>query len=57
MPRRVAVIVAVSLLWTAVAARAQDVRAGIDYRVELMSILFRLAGNNEYRQCRVTAYD
>jgi hypothetical protein len=46
-----------SLLWTAVAARAQDSRTGVDYRIELMSIVFRLAGNNEYHQCRVPAYD
>jgi len=45
------------LLGSAVAARAQAWRAGIDSRVELMSILFRLAGNQEYRQCRVPAYD
>ncbi len=56
MPRRVAVFVLTSLLWTT-AAGAQDVRAATDYRVELMSILFRLAGNNEYHQCRVPAYD
>jgi hypothetical protein len=57
MPRRIAVTVLASLLGTAVAARAQDWRAGIDSRVELMSILFRLAGNQEFRQCRAAAYD
>jgi hypothetical protein len=57
MPRRIAVTVLAFLLGTAVAARAQDWRAGIDSRVELMSILFRLAGNQEYRQCRAAAYD
>jgi hypothetical protein len=41
----------------AVAARAQELRAAVDPRVELMSILFRLAGNKEYRQCRVPLYD
>ena len=55
--RRIAVTVLAFLLGTAVAARAQDWRAGIDSRVELMSILFRLAGNQEYRQCRAAAYD
>jgi hypothetical protein len=45
------------LLGSAVAASAQTWRAGIDSRVELVSILFRLAGNQEYRQCRVPAYD
>jgi hypothetical protein len=57
MPRRIAVTVLALLLGTAEAARAQDWRAGIDSRVELMSILFRLAGNQEYRQCRAPAYD
>lgn len=56
MRRRIAVILAF-LLGSAVAASAQAWRAGIDSRVELMSILFRLAGNQEYRQCRVPAYD
>jgi hypothetical protein len=37
--------------------RAQDWRAGTDPRVELMSILFRLAGNQEYNGCRVPLYD
>lgn len=57
MPRRFAVILPAILLWTAVAARTQDWHAGVDSRVELMSILFRLAGNTEYRQCRAPAYD
>ena len=38
------------------AASAQELRAQIDPRVELMSILFRLAGNPEYNQCRVPLY-
>jgi hypothetical protein len=46
-----------ALLWAAVAVNAQEWRSGIDSRIELMSILFRLAGNGEYRQCRVPAYD
>jgi hypothetical protein len=29
----------------------------VDPRVEAISILFRLAGNNEYRQCRLAEYD
>lgn len=33
------------------------VRIGVDPRVELMSILFRLAGNPEYNQGRVPRYD
>jgi hypothetical protein len=57
MPRRIAVTVLALLLGAAVPASAQDWRAGTDSRVELMSILFRLAGNQEYRQCRVAAYD
>ncbi len=57
MPRRLAVILPAILLWTAGTASAQDVRAGVDPRVELLSILFRLAGNPEYHQCRVPAYD
>jgi KaiC/GvpD/RAD55 family RecA-like ATPase len=40
-----------------VAACAQELRAEVDPRVELMSILFRLAGNPEYNQCRVPLYD
>src|ERR1035441_7533062 len=56
MPRRIAVTILALLLGTAVPARAQDWRAGIDSRVELISILFRLAGNQEYRQCRAAAY-
>jgi hypothetical protein len=38
-------------------AGAQPARVGVDPRVELMSVLFRLAGNNEYNQCRVPEYD
>ncbi|SPE39287.1 exported hypothetical protein [Candidatus Sulfopaludibacter sp. SbA3] len=57
MPRRFAVAVPAALLCAAVAANAQEWRSGIDSRIELMSILFRLAGNREYHQCRVPAYD
>ena len=35
---------------------AQAYRVGVDPRVELMSIVFRLAGNNEYTQGRVPSY-
>lgn len=35
---------------------AQAYRIGVDPRVELMSIIFRLAGNNEYTQGRVPSY-
>jgi hypothetical protein len=38
------------------AASAQDWRAATDPRFELMSILFRLAGNKEYHECRVPLY-
>jgi hypothetical protein len=36
--------------------QAQSDRFGTDPRVELMSIIFRLAGNPEYTQCDVPAY-
>ncbi len=35
---------------------APPLRVCVDPRVELMSLLFRLAGNNEYNQGRVAAY-
>jgi hypothetical protein len=35
---------------------AQAPRIGVDPRIGLMSILFRLAGNNEYTQGRVPGY-
>ena len=57
MTRRVAAAALAALLWPAFAAHAQDWRAGSDPRVELLSILFRLAGNNEYHRCRIPAYD
>jgi len=57
MPRRVAATVVTLLLWFTFAARAQGWGAAVDPRVELMSILFRLAGNPEYNQCRIPAYD
>src|SRR5258708_25993350 len=39
-----------------VPCRAQTTQVGVDLRVELMSIIFRLAGNPEYSQTRVPAY-
>jgi len=35
---------------------AQPRRIAVDPRIELFSIVFHLAGNPEYNQCRVTAY-
>lgn len=35
---------------------AQTLRAGVDLRIELLTIVFRLAGNSEYNQCRLPAY-
>lgn len=43
-------------LSAAAALSAQPVRVAVDARVELMSIVFRLAGSPEYNQCRVPAY-
>lgn len=37
-------------------ASAQAYRVGVDPRVELLSIVFRLAGNNEYTQGAVPSY-
>jgi hypothetical protein len=51
------VAVLAALLWAVVTVHAQEWRAGTDSRIELMSILFRLAGNSEYHQSRVPAYD
>ncbi len=44
-------------VWAANALAAEAYRVGVDPRVELMSVLFRLAGNNEYNQCLVPEYD
>jgi len=57
MPGAIAGFVLTFLLWPVEALRAQAYRVGVDPRVELISILFRLAGNDEYNQCRVPAYD
>ena len=37
--------------------RGQSAQFGVDKRVELMSIVFRLAGNMEYSQGRIPAYN
>src|ERR1035441_6395168 len=36
---------------------AQAYRVGVDPRIELISVVFRLAGNDEYNQCKIPAYD
>jgi uncharacterized protein DUF4932 len=41
----------------AVSAKGVPVRIGVDPRVELMSVIFRLAGNPEYNQGRVPRYN
>src|SRR5260370_18815625 len=38
-------------------ATAQGARIGVDRRVELMAILFKLAGNPEYNQNNFTQYN
>jgi hypothetical protein len=48
---------AAALLPPARAAGAPEVSVTVDPRVELLSIIFRLAGNPEYRQGRVQAYN
>ena len=57
MPRGAMVALVAALLWPFGSLQGQADRIGVDPRVELMSILFRLAGNNEYNQCRVPRYD
>jgi hypothetical protein len=37
--------------------RAINIDISVDPRVELMSIIFRLAGHNEYNQCQIPQYD
>jgi hypothetical protein len=46
----------VAWLLLAVPCPAQTTRIGVDLRVELMSIIFRLAGNPEYSEAKVPAY-
>ncbi|MHC4168963.1 MAG: DUF4932 domain-containing protein [Planctomycetota bacterium] len=40
-----------------VKAGGVDIDVSVDPRVELMSIIFRLAGNPEYNQCKIPGYD
>lgn len=44
------------LLWTAMSGVAQELRVGVEPRVELMSIIFYLAGANEYSRPDVPGY-
>lgn len=46
-----------ALLLLSSGLQAQSDQFGVDPRVELMSIVFRLAGNNEYSQGRIPAYN
>ena len=48
---------AACLLILSLTAAAQAPRVAVDPRVELMSVIFRLAGNSEYNQGRVPAYN
>jgi len=45
-----------ALLLACLPALAQPPRIAADPRIELLSIVFHLAGNPEYNQCRVPAY-
>jgi hypothetical protein len=45
------------LLLSSLPAAAQAPRVAVDPRVELLSVVFRLAGNSEYNQGRVKAYN
>lgn len=56
MRRRTTVGLLAFLLLPTAQAVAQAYRIGVDPRVELMSIVFRLAGNNEYTQGDVPSY-
>jgi hypothetical protein len=51
-----AVILALSLTPMVFAASAPALKVAVDPRVELISIIFRLAGNPEYNQARVDSY-
>jgi hypothetical protein len=44
------------LLLAALPALAQPARIATDPRIELLSIVFHLAGNNEYNQCHLPPY-
>ncbi len=35
----------------------KTIKVTVDPRIELMSIIFRLAGNNEYNDCKIPKYD
>ena len=56
MLKRTVIGLLLGVLWPAASAMGQAYRVGVDPRVELMSILFRLAGGNEYTQGRVPKY-
>jgi hypothetical protein len=45
-----------AILLAALPVFAQAPRIAADPRIELLSIVFHLAGNSEYNQCRVTGY-
>jgi hypothetical protein len=45
-----------ALLLAVLPALAQPARIAVDPRIELLSIVFHLAGSSEYNQCRVPAY-
>ena len=44
------------LLLAALPAFGQPAQIGFDPRIELLSIVFHLAGNPEYNQCKLTSY-
>jgi hypothetical protein len=54
---RMWLVVAAATLLVGAPARGQDVRVAADPRIELLSIVFRLAGNPEYNQGRLPVYD
>ena len=53
---RITVAFLTALLCPTSSVLGQAYRVGVDPRVELMSIVFRLAGNSEYTQGRVPSY-
>jgi hypothetical protein len=53
---RPAIALAAWTLTTAVASRGQEIAVTVDPRVELVCVVFRLAGHPEYNQARVKAY-
>src|SRR5882724_7308539 len=56
MPRRIALAIVLSVGLPAL-AWAQTPRVDVDQRVELLGIVFKLAGNPEYNQVRLPSYD